>query len=106
VGDGGVFRPAGPAASRARTKIISAEPKEQVQAREVLRVVFEALQEKGYNPVSQIASYLISGDPVYITAHRDARNLVRKLDPQEVVEELVRSYLEGSVSPPGSRPPG
>jgi len=59
----------------------------------VLSQVFEALQEKGYNPINQIVGYLLSGDPAYIPRHKDARNLIRRLERDEIIEELVKSYL-------------
>lgn len=62
---------------------------------EVLRKVHAALKEKGYNPIEQIVGYLLSGDPTYITSHQGARNLVRRLERDELLEELVRHYLEG-----------
>lgn len=61
---------------------------------EVLRKVFAALKEKGYSPIDQIVGYLLSGDPTYITSHQGARNLIRRLERDELLEELVRSYLE------------
>lgn len=61
---------------------------------EVLLQVYEALQEKGYNPINQIVGYLLSGDPAYIPRHRDARNIIRKLERDEIIEELVKSYLK------------
>lgn len=67
---------------------------EENRAREILRKVYAALKEKGYNPISQIVGYLLSGDPAYITSHGDARALVRKVERDELLEELVRSYLE------------
>ncbi|WLR44034.1 IreB family regulatory phosphoprotein [Bacillus carboniphilus] len=60
---------------------------------EVLFTVYDALQEKGYNPINQIVGYLLSGDPAYIPRHRDARNLIRKLERDEIIEDLVKSYL-------------
>lgn len=62
-------------------------------ARKILLEVYEALKEKGYNPLNQIVGYLISGDPAYITSHRNARSLVRRVERDELIEELVRSYL-------------
>lgn len=59
----------------------------------VLFHVYEALQEKGYNPINQIVGYLLSGDPAYIPRHRDARNQIRTLERDELIEELVKSYL-------------
>jgi uncharacterized protein (UPF0297 family) len=61
---------------------------------EVLNQVYAALQEKGYNPINQIVGYLLSGDPAYIPRHRDARNIIRKLERDEIIEELVKSYLK------------
>lgn len=69
------------------------EPFEQ-DVNEVLIQVYAALQEKGYHPINQIVGYLLSGDPAYIPRHRDARNLIRKLERDEIIEELVKSYLK------------
>lgn len=57
--------------------------------------VFAALEEKGYNPINQIVGYLLSGDPAYIPRHNNARNLIRKIERDELIEELVKSYLKG-----------
>ncbi|HAA37592.1 MAG TPA: IreB family regulatory phosphoprotein [Firmicutes bacterium] len=66
---------------------------ETYQARDVFAVVYSALKEKGYNPINQIVGYLLSGDPAYITSHQNARVLIRKLERDELLEELVGSYL-------------
>ena len=58
--------------------------------------VYKALQAKGYNPVGQIVGYLLSGDPTYITSHGNARNLIRQLERDEILEELVASYLQNT----------
>ncbi len=71
----------------------SDEPFEQ-NLKEILFTVHEALQEKGYNPINQIVGYLLSGDPAYIPRYNDARNLIRKVERDEVIEELVKFYLE------------
>ncbi len=63
------------------------------QAREILFTVYEALKEKGYNPISQIVGYILSGDPTYITNHNNARSVIRKLERDELLEELVKNYL-------------
>jgi uncharacterized protein (UPF0297 family) len=60
---------------------------------DVLFTVYEALQEKGYNPINQIVGYLLSGDPAYIPRHNNARTIIRKLERDELIEELVKSYL-------------
>ncbi|MGY4690422.1 IreB family regulatory phosphoprotein [Salibacterium sp. K-3] len=62
-------------------------------AGDVLFSVYQALEEKGYNPINQIVGYLLSGDPAYIPRYKDARTLIRKLERDEMIEELVRSYL-------------
>ena len=67
---------------------------EPVNTREVLRAVYEALTEKGYNPIGQIVGYLLSEDPTYITNCNNARALIRKLDRDELMGELVKNYLE------------
>lgn len=61
---------------------------------QVLAQVYFALQEKGYNPIGQIVGYLMSGDPTYITSHGDARNLITRLERDEILEELIDFYLE------------
>ncbi|VYU06052.1 Uncharacterised protein [Eubacterium limosum] len=60
---------------------------------EVMQEVNKALVEKGYNPVNQIVGYVMSGDPTYITSHNDARNLIQKIERDELLEELVKRYL-------------
>lgn len=63
-------------------------------AKEILQQVYAALQEKGYDPINQLVGYLMSGDPVYITSHNQARTKIRKLERYELLEELVKSYLK------------
>ena len=63
-------------------------------AREIILTVYNALKEKGYNPISQIVGYILSGDPTYITNHNNARSIIRKLERDELLEELVREYLK------------
>ncbi|RDW19273.1 hypothetical protein CWR48_09525 [Oceanobacillus arenosus] len=71
----------------------SEEPFDQ-DIKEILFTVHDALKEKGYNPINQIVGYLLSGDPAYIPRHKDARNLIRKVERDEVIEELVKVYLK------------
>ena len=66
---------------------------EGVSAQEILQKVYAALQEKGYDPINQMVGYLMSGDPVYITSHNQARAMIRKLERFELIEELVKNYL-------------
>ncbi|KRK17684.1 hypothetical protein FC16_GL002577 [Loigolactobacillus coryniformis subsp. torquens DSM 20004 = KCTC 3535] len=61
---------------------------------QTLETVYQALEEKGYNPINQIVGYLLSGDPAYIPRYNDARNLIRKHERDEIIEELVRNYLK------------
>jgi len=58
-----------------------------------LITIYEALKEKGYNPINQIVGYLLSGDPAYIPRYKDARNLIRKIERDELIEELVKYYI-------------
>lgn len=72
-------------------------PKEEMVLSEVSKILQEvclALKEKGYDALDQIVGYLLSGDPAYITSHRNARVLIRKIDRDQILEELVRFYLE------------
>lgn len=72
---------------------------------EALRYVFEALTERGYNPIDQIVGYLVSGDPTYITSHKAARTVIRQIDRDRLLEELVRSYVKTTMggAPAGPR---
>ncbi len=65
----------------------------ELDMRAVLKVVYDALSEKGYNPVSQIVGYILSEDPTYITTHNNARSLIRKIDRDELLKDLVRTYI-------------
>ena len=69
-------------------------PKEEnVDTKQILKQVYEALSEKGYNPINQIVGYVLSGDPTYITSHNDARNLIRKVERDELLEKMVKNYI-------------
>ncbi|GKX31156.1 UPF0297 protein YrzL [Vallitalea longa] len=70
--------------------------KEPEQANEILVSVYEALTEKGYNPISQIVGYILSGDPTYITSHKNARSLISKVERDELLEELVKNYIDNN----------
>lgn len=70
---------------------VEAEP--ETDARAVLATVYEALTEKGYNPVNQIVGYIMSGDPTYITSHKNARSMIMKVERDELVEELLEEYI-------------
>ena len=60
---------------------------------EILKDVYESLVEKGYNPINQIVGYILSGDPTYITSHNDARNLIRLIERDELLEKMVKYYI-------------
>lgn len=68
----------------------------QEDIKQTLKTVYEALEEKGYNPINQIVGYFLSGDPAYIPRLNDARNLIRQHERDEIIEELVRSYLKNN----------
>ncbi len=67
---------------------------EMCSAKDIITHVYAALQEKGYNPINQLVGYLLSGDPAYITSHNEARILIRRLERDELLEELLRFYLD------------
>ena len=67
------------------------------QVSDVLEIVYKALKEKGYNPVNQIVGYIMSGDPTYITSHNNARSLIMKVERDELVEGVLKTYIENSA---------
>ena len=64
-----------------------------MRVKKVLELVYVAMTEKGYNPVNQIVGYIISGDPTYITSHKNARSMIMKVERDEIVEELLKEYI-------------
>ena len=64
------------------------------ETKEILSLVFQALNEKGYNPINQIVGYILSGDPTYITSHKGARSMIRDLERDEMLEEIVKHYVK------------
>ena len=74
-----------------RFKLQSNSPEEM---KEVMKQVYAALKEKGYNPINQIVGYILSEDPTYITTHNNARSLIRKVDRDELLQQLVTDYLK------------
>lgn len=79
------------------TQIIRPLQDSSLAVTEVLERVYEALNEKGYNPISQIVGYVMSGDPTYITSYKEARSLVMKVERDEILEELMRNYVESKL---------
>lgn len=71
----------------------SMEEVREADMKKILLVVYDALKEKGYNPISQIVGYILSEDPTYITTHNNARSLIRRIDRDELLKAMVRSYL-------------
>ena len=69
------------------------EKDKNIKEREILKEVYRALEEKGYNPINQIVGYILSGDPTYITSHNDARNLIRQIERDELLEKMVKNYI-------------
>lgn len=75
------------------TQYFRGETEQETGVQVVLATVYEALTEKGYNPVNQIVGYIMSGDPTYITSHKSARSLIMKVERDELVEELLTTYI-------------
>ena len=75
------------------TQYFKVEKEPEISVKEVLRIVYEALLEKGYNPVNQVVGYIMSGDPTYITRHNNARTLIMKVERDELVEEVLKEYI-------------
>ena len=69
------------------------ERDKSIKAREILKEVYKALEEKGYNPINQIVGYILSGDPTYITSQNNARNLIRQIERDELLEKMVKNYI-------------
>ena len=76
-----------------KTMRFKVEKEENSKAQDILKEVYESLVEKGYNPINQIVGYILSGDPTYITSHKDARNKIRQIERDELLEKMVRNYI-------------
>lgn len=77
-----------------KTVSFTKEREDESRVDSILRTVYQALEEKGYNPINQLVGYMISGDPAYITSHNEARNLICKVDRDELMEILLKNYLK------------
>ena len=75
------------------TQFFKVKTEQEIKVKDVLRVVHEALTEKGYDPVNQIVGYIMSGDPTYITSYMNARSLIMKVERDELVEEVMKDYV-------------
>lgn len=76
------------------TQYFRTKPDADLEVKEVLDLVYNAMDEKGYNPVNQIVGYIMSGDPTYITSYMGARSLIMKMERDELVEEMLKTYIE------------
>ncbi len=76
-----------------KTMSFEVEKIEDARVREILKDVYNALLEKGYNPINQLVGYILSGDPTYITSHNDARNKIRSIERDELLEKMVKNYI-------------
>ena len=77
-----------------KTMTFSLGEDRQDEIRRILTLVYDALREKGYNPINQVVGYILSEDPTYITTHNNARSMVRRIDRDELLQVLVKSYLD------------
>ena len=78
------------------TQFFQVEVEPETGVKVILSAVYEALSEKGYNPVNQIVGYIMSGDPTYITSYKNARSLIMKVERDELVEELFKEYIKNN----------
>ena len=76
-----------------KTMSFNFEKEKNTKTKEILKEVYEALVEKGYNPINQIVGYILSGDPTYITSHKNARNKIRQIERDELLGSMVREYI-------------
>ena len=75
------------------TQYFNVDNDPEARVKKVLELVYNAMTEKGYNPVNKIVGYIISGDPTYITSHKNARSMIMKVERDEIVEELLKEYI-------------
>lgn len=85
------------------TQYFKVQKDTEVLVGEVIHSVYSALTEKGYNPVNQIVGYVMSGDPTYITSHKGARSLIMKVERDEIIEELLRFYIDNEINGKGTK---
>lgn len=79
------------------TQYFKVQKEQEIKVKDILASVYVALTEKGYNPVNQIVGYVMSGDPTYITSHMGARSLIMKVERDEILEELLREYIDKNL---------
>ncbi len=78
------------------TMMFKVDKEKDNEAKEILISVYQALKEKGYNPINQMVGYILSGDPTYITNYKNARSIIRRLERDELLEEVLKFYLESN----------
>lgn len=79
------------------TQYFKVQKEQEIEARDIIAAVYQAMTEKGYNPVNQIVGYVMSGDPTYITSHNGARSLIMKVERDEIIEELLEDYIKNNL---------
>lgn len=79
------------------TQYFKVSSEKEVSVKDILDTVYNAMTEKGYNPVNQIVGYIMSGDPTYITSHNNARSMIMKVERDELVEELLKEYIKNKA---------
>ncbi|MDD3339450.1 MAG: IreB family regulatory phosphoprotein [Lachnospiraceae bacterium] len=84
-------------ADLSNTQYFKVKSEPEIQVKQVLDVVYNAMAEKGYNPVNQIVGYIMSGDPTYITSYKGARSMIMKVERDELVEELLKEYINNEA---------
>lgn len=78
------------------TQYFNVQKEQTIEVKDIVEQVYEALTEKGYNPVNQIVGYIMSGDPTYITSHKGARSLIRRVERDEMIELLLEDYIKNN----------
>lgn len=78
------------------TQYFKVQKEQEIEVEDVIERIYEALKEKGYNPVNQIVGYVMSGDPTYITSHNGARSLIRRVERDEIIELLLDYYIKNN----------
>ena len=78
------------------TQYFKVQKEQEIEVKDVIARIYEALKEKGYNPVNQIVGYVMSGDPTYITSYNGARSLIRRVERDEIIEHLLEDYIQNN----------